>query len=77
MSNKKGNYRVVFRSMRPTYSKKSIIGDVSVEVKAYDIKEAMSVASGTVTFDASDPHEICGVELMFKPMNMDEYEDDD
>lgn len=71
---KKNIYRVEYRPIhnRPIHNfsmntKKGVIGEVSIEVRAYDIKEAMSVANQAVVFDDSDAHEISGVNLMFRP----------
>ena len=67
---KKNVYRVEYRPMRNNFavnSKNGIVGEVSIEVKAYDIKDAMAIANQAVVFDASDPHEISGVNLMFRP----------
>ena len=66
---KKNIYRVEYRPIHnfSMNSKKGVIGEVSIEVRAYDIKEAMSVANLAVVFDSSDPHEISGVNLMFRP----------
>lgn len=67
---KKNIYRVEFRAINNgpmNFNKKGDIGEVSVEVKAYSISEAMTIANGIVMFSGSDPHEICGVHLICKP----------
>ena len=67
---KKNVYRVEFRPINNipmNFNKKGDIGEVSVEVKAYSISEAMTVANNVVMFNGSDPHEISCVNLMFSP----------
>ena len=62
-------YRVEYRPVRNTFSrnsKKGVIGDVVIEVKANDINEAMNIANGTIIF-GKDEHEIACVTLMYRP----------
>lgn len=68
---KKNIYRVEYRPMRNNFAvnskKGGIVGEVCIEVKAYDINDAINVANNIIGFDASDPHVISGVNLMFRP----------
>lgn len=66
---KKNIYRVEYRPINNhvNFNKKGDIGEVSVEVKAYSISEAMTVANNVVMFNGSDPHEISCVNLMCRP----------
>lgn len=69
MSNK-NVYCVAFKPINNShmdFNKKGDIGEVSIEVKAYSISEAMTIANGAVMFSGSDPHEISHVKLMFRP----------
>ena len=62
-------YRVEYRPLRhfSRNSKKGIIGDASIEVKANDINEAINIANGTIIFGKDEQHEIACVTLMYRP----------